>query len=150
MKKISSWCAVVVWMALIFYLSHQPGGESSHLSGGVLTFIHALIPMFDLHENEWIHTFVRKGAHLGAYLILGALFMIALRSSYQTTLRKRAFIAFISSFLYAISDEVHQLFVSGRSGQVTDVLIDSLGAAIGIGIYLAISRFMSSRNRSTR
>lgn len=38
--------------------------------------------------------------------------------------------------LYAISDEVHQVFVPGRGAQVTDVLIDSFGAFIGIGMYV--------------
>lgn len=140
MKKVSSWCAVVVWMAVIFYLSHQPGSESSHLSGGVLEFIQTFIPLVDLSTNEWIHTLVRKGAHLSAYLILGALFMIALHHSDQGRLGKRAIVAFLCCFLYAISDEVHQLFIPGRSGQATDVLIDSLGAAIGIALYLAISK----------
>jgi VanZ family protein len=37
--------------------------------------------------------------------------------------------------LYAVSDEVHQLFVPGRGAQVTDVLIDNAGAFVGIGIY---------------
>jgi VanZ family protein len=40
--------------------------------------------------------------------------------------------------LYAISDEVHQLFVLGRGAQVVDVLIDSLGAFVGIGMYRVI------------
>ena len=48
--------------------------------------------------------------------------------------------------LYAISDEVHQLFVSGRGAQVKDVLIDSAGAIVGVGLYLVISRIMKSRS----
>ncbi|MGV8147186.1 MAG: VanZ family protein [Alkaliphilus sp.] len=40
--------------------------------------------------------------------------------------------------LYAISDETHQIFVPGRSAQVSDILIDSVGAAVGILIYLGM------------
>ena len=47
--------------------------------------------------------------------------------------------------LYAISDEVHQLFVPGRGAQVKDVLIDSAGAIVGVGLYLVICRIMKSR-----
>ncbi len=38
--------------------------------------------------------------------------------------------------LYAVSDEVHQLFVPGRGGQLTDVIIDTAGAGAGLGIYM--------------
>ena len=41
--------------------------------------------------------------------------------------------------LYAITDEIHQLFIPGRNGNVVDVLIDSCGGLIGIGvIWLAM------------
>ena len=49
--------------------------------------------------------------------------------------------------LYGVSDEVHQLFVPGRGAMVKDVLIDSAGAIVGVGLYLVISRIM--KNRST-
>ena len=41
--------------------------------------------------------------------------------------------------LYAISDEVHQLFVPDRGGEVKDIIIDSVGATVGIGVYLLTS-----------
>lgn len=37
--------------------------------------------------------------------------------------------------IYTISDEIHQLFVLGRGGQIKDVIIDSSGAVVGIGGY---------------
>ena len=49
-------------------------------------------------------------------------------------------LALCSSFLYACTDELHQLFVSGRSGQFTDVLIDTLGALFGCLLLLMIRR----------
>jgi len=52
--------------------------------------------------------------------------------------------------LFAISDEVHQLFVPGRGGQVSDVLIDSAGASVGLGIYLLVSRVVNSQLRALR
>mgnify|MGYP001948405098 CR=1 FL=1 len=44
------------------------------------------------------------------------------------------------AFLYACSDEVHQLFVAGRSGQVSDVLLDTIGASVGVGLYYLLFR----------
>jgi VanZ family protein len=80
---------------------------------------------------------VRKFGHFGIYFTLGILVLNAL-----TVSGVRGFKGFIFSLvfciLYAISDEVHQLFVLGRGAQVVDVLIDSLGAFVGIGMYRVI------------
>jgi VanZ family protein len=54
-------------------------------------------------------------------------------------------LALLICVLYAISDEVHQLFVPGRGGQVKDIIIDSAGATVGIGVYLLISRVVKRR-----
>jgi VanZ family protein len=84
---------------------------------------------------------VRKYAHFTEYLILDILVLNAL-----TVSGVRGFKGFIFSLvfciLYAISDEVHQLFVPGRGAQVTDVLIDSAGAFVGIGMYGVIEKVM--------
>ena len=40
---------------------------------------------------------------------------------------------------YAAIDEIHQLFVPGRSGEIKDVLIDSCGSFIGIHFYYFVS-----------
>ncbi|WP_078392567.1 VanZ family protein [Shouchella patagoniensis] len=143
LRVFISWTFVLLWMALIFYLSHQPGDESASLSGGVMEFalslINRLMPGIHLAEVEWFHTFIRKGAHFGAYFILGLLVMNALGRS-GVLGRKRVLLGIITCTTYAISDEFHQLFIPGRSGQVSDVLIDSLGACAGIFFFLAIAR----------
>lgn len=66
---------------------------------------------------------VKKGGHALAYAILAVL-------SYRAT-ESRGRALFIT-FLYAISDETHQLWVAGRNGQPLDVLIDTLGGAVGL------------------
>ncbi|WP_100374125.1 VanZ family protein [Bacillus sp. FJAT-45037] len=133
-----SWVSVLLWMALIFYLSHQPAAESSALSGGVMESIVAVVeiifPTIQQHLDTF-HFFIRKGAHFFAYFILGLLVIHALRGGRLNGYR-RVLLALTICVLYAISDEVHQLFISGRSGEVTDVLIDSAGASVGIALYL--------------
>jgi VanZ family protein len=67
-----------------------------------------------------------KGAHLTEYAVLGFLLVWASR---------RESVAFVVGILYAASDEVHQHFVPGRHGSALDVVIDTVG--IAIGVYLA-------------
>ena len=142
MRKVISWLLVILWMALIFYLSHQPATESNSLSTGITERVVAIIERvtsdIDFDVSNFNHI-VRKNAHFFAYLILGVLVSNALKSN-GINGPKRFLIALLICVLYAISDEVHQLYVSGRAGQVKDVIIDSAGAIVGIGGYLALGK----------
>ena len=135
-----SWTAVLFWMLIIFNLSSQVVDESNKLSTGVAEVIvetvEKVVPGYDLNIREFNH-FLRKNAHFIAYLMLGILVMHALRGS--GVKRVKAFVLAIGiCFLYAVSDEVQQLFVPGRDGQAMDVLIDSIGSTVGVGVYLLI------------
>lgn len=132
-----AWAAAVIWMAIIFMLSHQPASVSSGISSGITEFIlDSFKNIFGGNETrvEEIHTIVRKNAHFFAYFILSSLLLNAIRTKGDLCARDCA-VAFVVSVLYAISDEVHQLFIDGRSGEVRDVLIDSAGAVTGIAVY---------------
>lgn len=137
-KKHLIWLPVILFMVLIFYLSHQPATTSSELSTGIteviIQAIEKIIPDMDFDMENLNHT-VRKNAHFFAYLFLGVLVINACRKSGI----KGFLYAFIISVLYAMSDEFHQLFVPGRAGQVKDIIIDSAGAATGILGYLVVS-----------
>lgn len=141
-----AWILVIFWMGVIFYLSHQPAGASSELSSGitqiVIHIIDSVIPFVQLQEDGW-HFFIRKSAHFIAYFMLGILIIHALRVS--GLYRYQMIIAITISFLYAISDEVHQLFIPGRSGEVRDVLIDTLGATSGLLIYRIFNLFFKKQ-----
>lgn len=143
-KAILSWTATILWMGTIFLLSHQPADDSSQLSLGVLDFfmqsLSTIVPQVEMHADI-LHTVVRKGAHFGAYFILGILMLNGLRQVGSKG-AKSAILSLCFCFLYAVTDEIHQLFIPGRSGQFTDVLIDTAGAAAGIGIFsLALHLF---------
>lgn len=131
---IISWTAVLLWMLFIFSLSSQAADQSAYLSKGMveifIDIIEKLLPGYDLDMINLEH-FVRKSAHFCSYLVLGVLVINALRRSGVEGLKLCGFALGIC-VLYAISDEVHQLFVPGRSGQATDVFIDSAGAMLGI------------------
>jgi len=130
-----SWIAVLLWMLFIFNLSSQTADQSDQLSKGIVAVIVEMIEKvahgFDLDTSGFNH-FMRKFAHFFAYLVLGVLVMNALSQSGVRGLRACTFAIGIC-VLYAVSDEVHQLFVPGRGGQAVDVLLDSVGASVGIG-----------------
>ena len=141
-RKFLSWTAVILWMAIIFYLSHQPAAESSELSRGItkviIQTIEKVAPNIELDIRSLNHI-VRKNAHFFAYLVLGVLVINALRVSGVKGYRSIA-LALGICILYAISDEVHQLFIPGRSCEVRDVIIDTAGASVGIMVYLVVGR----------
>ena len=141
-KQTISWATVLLWMALIFYFSHQPATESAELSRGVtallLQAVETLAPGVEI-DAPVFHSFVRKATHFAVYLVLGVLVINALFVSGVRGYRAAGW-ALLICVLYAISDEFHQTFVPGRSGEVVDVLLDSLGSGTGILMYLGLAR----------
>ena len=147
MHKFLSWTAVILWMALIFNLSSQVAEQSNELSTGITEVIVKTVEKvapqaaFDIKS---FNNILRKNAHFFAYLVLGILLLNALSRSGVNGYRG-VILALGICILYAISDEVHQLFVPGRGGQVKDVIIDSAGAGAGIGFYWVVSRLVNGR-----
>lgn len=95
---------------------------------------------------------VRKTAHFTEYAILGALFYLNFRQLPKLNSRpKKILLPIVFSFLYACTDELHQIFVPGRSAQFRDVLIDTLGASFGATItYLTIKFFAKIKTYSDK
>ena len=130
MKKRNVYlCLSIIWMIVIFSFSMQNGGESSGVSNQVILFIEKITGIQLMH-NQWISLdtiqfLIRKAAHMSEYAILAMLlYMFARESKIQSSF----IFALIFSMLYACTDEFHQLFVSGRSGQWQDVFIDTSGS----------------------
>jgi VanZ family protein len=108
----------------------------------IIKTIEKVAPSTDLDVKSINHK-VRKNAHFFAYLVLAILAINAFRRSGVYGYRS-IILAAALCVTYAISDEIHQLFVPGRGGQVKDVVIDGAGAIAGIGIYLTVSRIIIS------
>jgi len=128
------WILPVLAAILIFCFSAQPGEESSELSNSVVLKLLDLLsrwnPSLDTAEfPERMSIPVRKAAHITEYLI----FFLALLAAFHVSgfgRFRRIGNSFLTAFLYACTDEIHQLFVDGRAGRFTDVLIDSSGIAV--------------------
>lgn len=150
MKKIIYKILIITWMIIIFMFSNQPADESTKLSDGFIsTTIGNFYKIFDndvteeklTQIKEKYTTPVRKTAHFTIYLILGTLTILLLKE-YNIENRRQIIIAILICLLYATSDEIHQLFIRGRSGEIKDVLIDTSGSIIGISI---MNKFKSNK-----
>lgn len=133
-KLILSWILVILWMIVIFNLSAQPVTQSNNLSKSVAKVVvetaEKAIPKVELDINKTNHL-LRKYAHFFSYLVLGVLVTNAIKLNKAKGF-KLVLVALSICVVYAISDEVHQIFVPGRGGQIRDVIIDSFGAVVGV------------------
>lgn len=129
----------------IFYFSSQVADASSSSSGRVVAFLVKTIPALKNMNaiekericSEVLQPIVRKTAHLGLYTLLG-FFTMNFVYTFNGTKYQKGLTTWFFGSLYAISDEIHQLFVEGRSGEVRDVFIDSIGIIIGLLFALLI------------
>jgi VanZ family protein len=110
---ILRWLPPFAWMAAIFAVSNTPGD---------------LIPS----AGPW-DLLLKKGGHLASYAVLAWLWLQALRPVVVSLRVLLTVFAIVT--LYAVTDEIHQTFVAGRSGTPVDVLIDAAGALLGILLW---------------
>lgn len=116
MKFLKLWLPVFIWCGFIFYLSGIPGLATPW---GIWDLI------------------LRKFAHITEYFVLTLLLYRALKGSFKLAYFYLIFWSLSLSFLYAVSDEIHQGFVYTRNASPADVLIDTLGMLVS---YLLIRR----------
>lgn len=126
MKKTLYFIPAFLWMIFIFSMSMQTGQESSKVSLQIVAFINQFL---HFSNSSILHTIIRKGAHMCEYAILALLLYYGFKHFLQD---KIYLFAFLSSILYAGLDECHQLFVDGRAGRLTDILIDTSGACLAL------------------
>ena len=141
---------LVLQMIVIFTMSSFGSDSSNAQSNQIIHVLHQVFPNLSNDHSFFgvsnLVFIVRKAAHFTEYAILGLLFFLVYRAYFvkltnaKFSNAKFLFFALCSSFLYACTDELHQLFVSGRSGQFTDVLIDTLGALFGCLLVMIIRR----------
>ena len=81
--------------------------------------------------SKKVQTLTRKNAHYFLYFIGGIILSICFYAFLKNK-RKMVCFSLVTGFLYAISDEFHQKFVSGRTSSFKDVVIDSAGVVTGV------------------
>lgn len=150
-RKILSVALVIFWMVFIYSFSAAEGEASGSLSRDILVKTFEIITPYEDGSKEiedlvetWHFPF-RKCAHFFIYFILGGLVMNALLALGFT--KRAVLLALIISIGYACFDEVHQLYVDGRSGNIADVCLDSSGACLAIYLF---SRFILLRGKNEK
>jgi len=137
------WVPPASWMVVIFSASGDSASmaHSSHIFEPVM---HWLFPRLAQARVEEIHYLFRKGMHMAEFSILALLLWLAIRRSHITEDHRwrwsQAGLSLAIVLLYAASDEFHQTFVSGRTGQVSDVMVDTTGGIIGLGLLWLAGR----------
>ena len=145
LRKVIKFTLVICCMLIIFMFSSDSGTASNKKSDSVIINLVEVISNKKVNNKDrdkYIEKYVfpvRKCAHFTIYLILGIL-VISLLSEYRILNFKTVLYTLFIVFLYACSDEFHQLFVSGRSSEIGDVLIDSSGGFIGSYLYYLFRR----------
>ena len=134
---------LLIWFALIFFLSSQNAFESASVSGGL---IKALVKLFEpgispdklALKVEDLQFIVRKAAHFSIFAGLGFFSFLSVVSYRKLSLATRTAISMFIGLSYAVSDEYHQTLISGRSGEITDILIDFSGVMFAILILVIL------------
>ena len=151
--KVVKICFLVLWMALIFSFSNQKDVDSSKISDSFIDrTVVKIYKIFNENitkekENEIIEKYtypIRKFAHYTLYFILGILSFLVVKD--YSINKKLIIYSLLICFLYACSDEFHQLFIIGRIARVLDVMIDTFGSLCGISIFYIFNKKISKKS----
>ena len=143
---------ILVISSIIFGFSSQDGETSGGISKAVITKIADIINIKSENRDIFIEKgegVIRKLAHFAIYTLLG-IFSMAFFVTFNMKRKKQVLITSIWGFLYACTDEMHQMFTNGRNASFLDVLLDTSGVIFGILVVIFII-FISKKvnNRST-
>lgn len=134
-RELLAWCAVVVWLAIIWGHSLVPAVGSDRESLMVVDALVGRVPLLDAMDRSALNHLVRKAAHFTEYLVLGLLVSFAARPRWREP-RERLRAPLVLWLVVPIVDEAIQLFVPGRAGMLQDVLLDAGGYGCGLLVWL--------------
>ena len=148
-KRILFGILTIITCIIIFIFSSQNGEKSGLTSRGFVRKIVEITGITnDLNEEEKEEVIencqfiVRKLAHFSIYAILGINILGFVNTYKNFKFKSQIEITLFSGFLYAVSDEFHQMFSGGRTASPKDVCTDTLGVLFGIGIFLLIKKLI--------
>jgi VanZ family protein len=101
------------------------------------------IPSVDMPSFGLLDFLVKKGGHAFGYGFLALFYLRGLKGDSKDVSSRWLYVAWVMATLYSATDEFHQSFVPGRHPAMTDVLIDSLGAAFAL--FLAYRFYRQTR-----
>lgn len=144
-KTSAPWLVVTLFLVVIIWgNSLVPGEGSGSLSLAVMEAVREVLRSLGAPYG-WVTNFlIRKSAHFCEYLVLG---VCASQAIDPTRSVSRGVLVATAAFCVSIPsvDETIQLFVAGRAGQLSDVLLDCLGAATGMALRTVFAAFARHR-----
>lgn len=152
-KQIIYFILTVIWMIIIFMFSNAPADDSTDTSKGL---IYNVVSVYEKVFNKSINKEyfcekldhpVRKIAHFTLYFILG---FFVYHVFLYSKINWKNFPTFIICLLYSISDEIHQIFIPGRSGQISDVVIDCLGVTFCLFIIYCFDKMVKNGKKASK
>lgn len=132
-SKIIKLALVIIMATVIFLFSHQTAKTSLNTSDQVIINTAEIIKGEELTKKESdsivkkYKVFVRKSAHFFLFFALAITIFIYLTDGVEVNKRYILY-TMIACIIYAITDEIHQLFVDGRTARIFDVFVDSCGS----------------------
>ena len=150
--RVRAFLPAAAWYAVIFRFSAQTGEKSGELSGAI---VHRSIGLMGelgaLFRTDWdalqlLSLLVRKGAHMGVFFVLTGLLLLGFRKLWTNRKASMAAAMGLCAALAAL-DEFHQLFVPGREGKLSDVLIDTCGGVCFLLCSLAFNALRRARKK---
>jgi VanZ family protein len=142
MRWVARLWPVILWAAVIFTFSTHTF-TAANTSRVITPIIRWLFPHATLHFIALANHLIRKGAHVFEYFIFSLLLLNAFRNKRAWKLKWALFVILIV-FLYACSDEFHQIFVPGRGPAFRDVMLDT---AAGILAQIAVWAWLAASHR---
>ena len=144
------WLPVFIWIGIILAGSTDIF-SAERTSRYLVPFLRWLNPDISLHTIATIHFALRKLGHITEYAILATLLWRALRSGNRWQMRVSILfvVAWFVCAIFAATDEFHQSFVLSRTAAAGDVMIDIVGAFIGLAIcwiFAGRGNFVSAAN----
>ena len=149
-RRIVYGTLLLIMMSAIFFFSSMSGESSGSLSAKITEAVISIVfPGYSELSSEQqtgtfnlLHHIIRKLAHFSEYAVLGALIVLFLNTF---SLKHVFLISLLCAVLYAVTDEWHQSFVSDRGPAISDIILDSAGAALGIVIAIVCITFGKNR-----
>lgn len=145
------WLPVLLWLSVIF-IGSTDLMSAEHTSRFIVPFLGWLKPDISPQTVASIHVIIRKAAHLSEYAVLALLLLRAAIRMTDLNLPMPVLraIVWVACVFVAVTDEFHQTFVQSRGASGRDVMIDSVGALLGLLIGAAFARNRSAKLRRAR
>lgn len=141
---------------IIFSFSNQDGEESSSISRKITQDVTKNVKSIQKLEKpkkekvlKKIESVIRKIAHFSMYTLVGLLLM-SLLNTYKLKEIHKIGISLIIGIIYAISDEIHQMFIAERTAKATDVMIDTFGVLFGILIVMLVIKLYKIKSHKNK